>query len=88
MPDGVTTTCGKIPYDTRAEAALALAHIKRRDYRPAISMPEPYHCPFCKLWHLGRKTDVELRRGLFRKGRTKERGRHYVATDEEAEAVR
>ena len=48
---------GKQPFPTR-ELAVKVCRRARRNKRRRDKddwHPEPYHCPHCRCWHLGRK---------------------------------
>ncbi len=53
MTDALCRT-GKIHYATSGEATLAATHLKSRDRNSGRREVDPYRCPFCKTWHLGR----------------------------------
>jgi hypothetical protein len=43
--------CGKIRYQSRADAARASLTITRREIRRKRRY-DPYYCPICNAWHL------------------------------------
>lgn len=75
-------TCWKLGYISKADAMIVLESLRRRGLRGAHAMPEPYRCPRCQAWHLGRRLDGDLTRSLTPKGRVRERGRHFVPMED------
>ena len=47
---------GKQPFPTRALAVKVTRRARRNKQRHGqVWSPEPYRCPHCRCWHLGRK---------------------------------
>ena len=67
--------CGKIPYPTKAAAIDVRRRLRHRHAAIDGGLLETYYCHACVAWHLGRRFTERA----IKKGRTRERGRHWVA---------
>jgi hypothetical protein len=57
---GQEYTCGKkIRYPTEEGATKAATALNKRPETKKKYDVEPYPCPFCREWHVGRKMSVE-----------------------------
>lgn len=53
--------CGKVPYEHRDLARMALAKLRARNFT-IKGRVEPYLCPRCGKFHLGRQGTINPRR--------------------------